>query len=580
MVRMTMRPQRFSQEFSLRPFTPRALVLFILMIMAALTEGIGVMLLVPILASFSDNPSGVGPLKNVLAFLSDMGLPNTVSTLIIFFLMLAVIRSLIQLARDMLSATLQYEIVDNVRMACFTALLHVEWRWLIKSRNSDQANLLLTDVNRIGVGLQYGMGLLVSLVTVLTYLATAFAISWKMALIALISGGFLFALISRQSVAAQRMGHLMGIANRALHATVQDALTGIKLTKILGNAHRHLSRLCDTMTDARQQKIAFLYSTSLSRALLQIGGVTLLTFYLYCGLTYLQTPVQELFALIFIFARLTPLLMATQQQYYHCLHAFPAFKETQSLLQECNLLAELQVDTPKIVPINEGITLHNVSLRYAGRNSPALDEVSISIPAQTTTAIIGHSGAGKSTLADVVMGLLTPDSGEMRIDGEIVQGATLTHWRHSVAYVPQEVFLFHDSIRNNLLWGNPDASDVDLDHTLRLAAADFVYQLPQGINTVVGDAGVRLSGGERQRVALARALLRKPSLLILDEATSALDLENETRIRDAIESLHGDLTVIIIGHRLMTLEHADQVIKLSNGRIEKVGTWDKIMHEA
>ena len=149
-------------------------------------------------------------------------------------------------------------------------------------------------------------------------------------------------------------------------------------------------------------------------------------------------------------------------------------------------------------------------------------------------------------------------------------------WRHAVAYVPQDIFLFHDSIRNNLLWGHPEASEADLRLALEKAAADFAFKLPQGLDTVVGDGGIRLSGGERQRLALARTLLKRPALLILDEATSALDLDNEARVREAIEHLHGDLTVVIIGHRLPTLQHADQVLILEEGRIASQGTWAEI----
>jgi ATP-binding cassette subfamily C protein len=186
---------------------------------------------------------------------------------------------------------------------------------------------------------------------------------------------------------------------------------------------------------------------------------------------------------------------------------------------------------------------------------------------------MGASGAGKSTLADVLMGLLQPDDGCLCVDDVRLDGATRMAWRRSVAYVPQEVFLFHDSIRNNLLWGYEAASEAELITALKRAAADFVFDLPAGLNTLVGDGGVRLSGGERQRIALARALLKRPSLLILDEATSALDLESEARVRRSIENLHGDLTVVIIGHRLPTLEHADQVVVLDQGRIAARGTW-------
>jgi ATP-binding cassette subfamily C protein len=215
-------------------------------------------------------------------------------------------------------------------------------------------------------------------------------------------------------------------------------------------------------------------------------------------------------------------------------------------------------------------------MTYSERSEPALVNVSLCFPARTTTAIMGASGAGKSTLADVLMGLLAPDHGELRVDDRLISGDARIEWRRHVAYVPQEVFLFHDTIRNNLLWGNSLASEDALRRSLEQAAAEFVFQLPEGLDTVVGDGGVRLSGGERQRLALARALLRRPSLLILDEATSALDVANEARIRAAIEQLHGDLTVVIIGHRLPTLEHADRVVILDHGRVIAQGPWSEV----
>jgi ATP-binding cassette subfamily C protein len=263
----------------------------------------------------------------------------------------------------------------------------------------------------------------------------------------------------------------------------------------------------------------------------------------------------------------------------------PALEQTERLLADCRDAAEPIAEAttemgskPTTTPwlIEEGITLEHVSLIYAGRDRPALDDVNLRLAACTTTAVIGASGAGKSTLADVLMGLLTPDAGAVTIDQQPLTGARRHAWRQSVAYVPQEVFLFHDSIRGNLLWGGPEADETALRQALQRAAAEFVFALPQGLETLVGDGGVRLSGGERQRLALARALLRRPSLLILDEATSALDRENEARVRAAIEHLHGDLTLVLIGHRLATLEHADQVVVLEAGRVAAHGTWDEV----
>jgi ATP-binding cassette subfamily C protein len=146
-----------------------------------------------------------------------------------------------------------------------------------------------------------------------------------------------------------------------------------------------------------------------------------------------------------------------------------------------------------------------------------------------------------------------------------------------VAYVPQETFLFHDTIRSNLLWARSEATTEEIHDALRMAAADsFVSRLPQGLDTLVGERGIRLSGGERQRLALARAVLRRPMLLVLDEATSALDSENERKIQQAIESLHGELTIVVIAHRLSTVRHADQIVVMEGGRVAETGTWESL----
>jgi ATP-binding cassette subfamily C protein len=180
---------------------------------------------------------------------------------------------------------------------------------------------------------------------------------------------------------------------------------------------------------------------------------------------------------------------------------------------------------------------------------------------------MGPSGGGKSTLADVIMGLLIPDSGEIVVDQTVLNDDNITAWRQGIAYVSQDIFMFHDTIRANLLWAKGDATDDQIRDALQQSAADFVYDLDEGIETVVGDGGVRLSGGERQRIALARAMLQNPKVLILDEATSALDVENEREIIDAIRNLHGKMTVIVIGHRLPTLEHADQIVVIKDGKV-------------
>jgi ATP-binding cassette subfamily C protein len=231
------------------------------------------------------------------------------------------------------------------------------------------------------------------------------------------------------------------------------------------------------------------------------------------------------------------------------------------------------------VAVKDTIQFERVSFKYdKSHNTFAVQGVDLKIPVRGMTAIVGPSGAGKSTLADLMMGLLAPDEGQVQIDSQPLSGEHLQGWRRSVGYVPQENFLFNDTIRNNLQWAKSDATESEMRHALESAAAlDFVMDLPEELDTVVGDRGVRLSGGERQRIALARALLRNPTLLLLDEATSSLDSENERRIQQAVERLHGDIMVVVIAHRLSTVSRADQVVFLDEGKVLETGNWDELL---
>jgi ATP-binding cassette subfamily C protein len=197
--------------------------------------------------------------------------------------------------------------------------------------------------------------------------------------------------------------------------------------------------------------------------------------------------------------------------------------------------------------------------------------VDLFLEAGKMTAIVGPSGAGKSTLADLANGLLLPTRGRLLVDGIPLGPAVMRQWRRQVGYVGQDTVLFHQSVRANLLWASPHATEEQMREALLLASAEFVYDLPGGLESVVGDRGILLSSGQRQRIALARALLRRPTLLLLDEATNALDVENEARVldalREAMRKREGRLTILMIAHRASAVRKADRVFELEGGRV-------------
>ena len=233
--------------------------------------------------------------------------------------------------------------------------------------------------------------------------------------------------------------------------------------------------------------------------------------------------------------------------------------------------------TPRL-PFNDSLKAQHISFAYDGAATAVLEDVSLTIRHGESVAIAGPTGAGKTTLVDVLIGLLTPSAGRILVDDQPVAGHVAA-WQQNVGYVPQTAFLLDDTLRRNIALGLPDEAidERAVTEAVRLSRLeDMVRRLPQGLDTMVGERGIRLSGGERQRVSIARALYGNPSLVVFDEATSSLDPGTERDIADAIEPLRGTRTVIVIAHRLTTIERCDRVLLLNGGRIEAVGTYPEL----
>jgi ATP-binding cassette subfamily C protein len=554
---------------------------FILMLVAGLTEGIGIVLLVQLLAVIGGGSSENLMIQGLTSGMAWMGIPSTPEGLLSAFFALVLIQTLITFVREQEGSRLQFDFVDDLRSACFGSLLSAEWRWIAPRKPAELTNLILVESSRIGLGVQSGLSLLASLVAVAAYVVAAMFIAPAMAVIVIATGGSMFLALHRLQREAYQLGKLQGIANRSLLQTLQDSIGGIKLSKILGNENHPLSLLGKTVTDFRRTQLSLIRSTSLSRAFFQLGGAALLALYVYVGVTVLAVPLPELLTLVIIFARLMPMLMGAQQKLNQVINTFPAFVEVATFLAESEAARQPDgVAGTRPLVLREAIELRNIVVNYADRGVSALDGVNLVVPAGVITTIMGPSGAGKSTLADVVMGLLIPDRGEVLVDGNPLLGSARRAWMRGIAYMPQEIFLFPGTIRENLLWAQPETDERVIHEALRRAAADFVLDLPDGLETMIGHAGNGLSGGERQRVALARALLRHPTLLILDEATSALDKPNAGRVFEAVAALRGRMTVILIGHSEAAAQIADQVVVLRKGQVGAIGSWQEVLRSS
>jgi subfamily B ATP-binding cassette protein MsbA len=227
---------------------------------------------------------------------------------------------------------------------------------------------------------------------------------------------------------------------------------------------------------------------------------------------------------------------------------------------------------------SKAVEFRNVSFRYAPGQPLALQDVSFSIPAGKTTAIVGESGAGKSTVMALLFRFMDPTSGAILADGIPLPEFDLRSWRKRLSLMSQEVHLFNDTISANIAYGDLDAGEAEIRKAAEIAKADdFIRLLPHGYGTQIGDQGMRLSGGQRQRVALSRTILRNPDILLLDEATNALDAETEQAFQLALDEYSHNRTVVVIAHRLSTIQAADQIIVMAKGRVIEAGSPDELL---
>lgn len=555
----------------LRSLPPgRLALLFALMLAAALSEGVGLVMLVPMLSLLS----GAGAMEAGLPgwaadLVRSLADGPGIAGLLAIFVVLVAARAFLAFRLGLLQMRIQHHLVDDWRMRILDGLLAAGWRRLAAMRQAANASLLLTQVDNIGDGFGRLLLLLTSAVTLAVIWAAAIALSPLVALCAALGGLAVLVLFARLRRQAHALGTEVIVHHETLQGEAQETLGALRLIKSHGREAATSIRFGQSVRGLRNAQIGFLASSTGSRAALQAGGAVVLALVVWIAWSR-GLALAVLLPLVVLFARSVPLLNSLQAGLQQWAHVLPAIQRAESLLAD---LADAREPVPEPLavarPLRE-IALNGVSLSHADRALPALTDVSLSLPVRTMTALIGPSGAGKTSMADLFGALVIPDCGDLALDGKALTGGALTGWRRQVAYLHQEPVLFHMTIRENLLWAAPEADEAALASALEDASAGFVFDLPDALDTMVGDAGRRLSGGERQRIALARALLADPALLILDEATSALDAANEAAIARAVEKLRRRCTILVIGHRGALTEMADRIVTLNSGRIESV----------
>ncbi|HVM99013.1 MAG TPA: ABC transporter ATP-binding protein [Caulobacteraceae bacterium] len=540
----------------------------------AVFESVGIVLLVPILGVVAGGkPGGGGALRSAaertFAAIGAQTPLQRLAVLLAAFGALMLLRAIVIGWRDVRLAQLQIGFLEAQRGTVAELLAEARWDQLTRLRHARITHLLSGEIQRVSACANFMLQAGVAVVMLAAQCVLAFLLAPGLALIA-------FALLAVMALAlipmvrrSQRLGEFVTGANLALLDSATQFLGGLKLAvsqNLQGAFTREFRESLGALTqrqvdNVRQRTQGRLALNLLSSA---VGAAILLI-----GFGWLHTPASVLITLLLIISRMGGPVGQLQQGLQQVAAALPAYDKLAELKDELAAARELRparasARFPEGAVVFDRVSFHHSEEAEAG----GVENLSLSLAPGAFVGVTGPTGAGKTTFADLLAGLYAPHSGQITVGGSPLVGETLAAWRAGLAYVSQDPFLFHDSVRRNLAWAGPDASEAEMWSALELTeAAVVVRRMAQGLDTVVGERGALVSGGERQRIALARALLRRPRLLLLDEATNAIDIPAEQRLLTALAALSPRPTIVLIAHRPESLAACETVLVFQAGRL-------------
>jgi ATP-binding cassette subfamily C protein len=555
----------------------------LLVLGASLTEGLSISLLGPLLGLMGDPSGSSGPTRDAArVLLHALGLHLSLPIILAIFVPVVLCRSAFVRKRDIVLFDLWQRFTTTLRRRLYCAIEEASWPFIAEQRLSHLVKALTADVDSVAVGTFLFLQIPATVAVAAVQIAISLAISPLLTLAVIGCGGIVALLVSWHRGGAYQAGKRTMEARRATFDEISDFAAGIKLAKSHNAEERHRMAFEAALVRQNDSTLAVYRRAADAQLHVQAATALMLGAFVYAGTEFVHLSAPELVVMIVVFARLMPGLMELQKNIYSVLLMLPVFDDLQRLIARCqNAREPVVAGGADRLQFSDKIKLSGIRFCYDKKRGPnVLNDLDLEIAAGSVVALVGTSGAGKSTVADLIMGLQVPDAGSLTVDGQTLTGPRLAAWRRSVAYIPQENFLFNQNIRANLLWSAPHATDVDLRRVLAMTGADcLVASMPDGLDTMVGERGARLSGGERQRLILARAVLRNPALIILDEATNALDQESERAVWAIIDRLRGSTTVVVIAHRLSTLRTADHIAVLDGGKIVQFGKWDALTND-
>ena len=474
-------------------------------------------------------------------------------------------------------------LVADVRQQLFTHIVRLPIRFHDANTSGRLMARVTSDVNEMANAIPsvlkdiFQQGL-----TFIALTGVAFYQNWKMATVVLVvlplSGYVLIRFGKRIRKLSIRGQESIG----SMTSVLKEAFSGIKIVKAYGQEEKEVERFSVMNRAFRTARVKSSQASAMSSPLLEIIGVTGVAFIIWYGgglvITGEMKPGEFFSFLTAMFMAYAPVKKMSGAN----ASIQRALAGAQRVFSVLDLDSELSKDEGKgtLPPIKHKLEFSNVSFIYEGAKDSSLDNVNLTVTVGEVVALVGASGSGKTTLVSLVPRFYRPTQGTVTIDGVDIRTVDRSSLRRQIGIVSQETVLFDDLIRNNIAYGRPDATEEQIIEASRAAYAwEFIERLPNGLDTFVGENGLKLSGGQRQRLAIARAILRDPPILILDEATSALDSESEKLVQQALANLMKARTTLVIAHRLSTVQHADRLVVMNRGRIEEIGTHAELLQK-
>ena len=495
----------------------------------------------------------------------------------------AILKALFAYGQSYLMSYVGHWLVSDVRQQLFVHIVRLPIRFHDANTSGRLMARVISDVNEMANAIPsvlkdiFQQGL-----TFVAMLAVVFYQNWRLATIVMV-------VLPLSSLVLVRVGRrIRKLSKRGqesigrMASVLKEAFSGIKIVKAYGQEEKEAQRFSLTNTSFRSAKIKSSQTSALSSPLLEVIGVCGVAFIIWYGgglvISGEMKPGEFFSFLTAMFMAYAPVrkLSGANESVQRALAG------AQRVFHVLDLDSELAKDEGKksLPPITKNLEFSGVKFWYEGSDEPALHQINLTVNVGEVVAFVGASGSGKTTLVSLVPRFYRPTEGAVKIDGEDIRLVDRSSLRRQIGIVSQETVLFDDTIRNNIAYGRPDATEDAIIEAARAAFAwEFIERLPRGLNTLVGENGLRLSGGQRQRLAIARAILRDPPILILDEATSSLDSESEKLVQKALANLVKERTTLIIAHRLSTVQHADRIVVMNRGRIEEMGTHAELLQQ-